>query len=98
MEKLKEISYKNVSFALKKYYQMLMTGQQQHQSNYISPYSKRDNLIDAHINTQLTEGHLKAQHEQQERLKKISTMKDDYKHELMHQLEEKMQLKNNEKA
>jgi hypothetical protein len=63
MEKLKEISYKNVSFALKKYYQMLMTGQQQHQSNYISPYSKRDNLIDAHINTQLTEGHLKAQHE-----------------------------------
>lgn len=72
---------------------MLMTGQQQHQENYVSPYQKRDNLIDSHINTQLNEGQLKAKIEEQERIKRIHMMKDDYKHELMHQIEEKMQIK-----
>lgn len=97
MEKLKEQSYKNVYYWLTKYYQMLMAGQQQHQENYISPYNRRDNLIDTHINIQMNEGQAKAKQDEQERQRRITMMKDDYKHDLMNQIEEKMHLKNQEK-
>lgn len=77
---------------------MLMAGQQHNTENFVSPFNKRDSVIDSHINVQLTEGQKKAKQEEMERNKRMAAMKDDYKHELMHQLEEKMQIKNSEKA
>jgi hypothetical protein len=66
---------------------MLMAGQQQHTENYVSPFNMRDTAINNHINTQLTEGQSKARQEEIERSRRMVAMKDEYKNDLMHQIE-----------
>lgn len=77
---------------------MLMAGQQQHTDHYVSPFGMRESAIESHINAQLTEGQKKAKQEELERSRRMAAMKDEYRHDLLHQIEEKTQLKNNERV
>lgn len=77
---------------------MLMAGQQQHTDHYVSPFGQRDNVIDSHINVQLTEGQNKARQEEAERNRRMTAMKDEYRQDLLHQIEEKNQLRTQQRA
>lgn len=66
---------------------MLLSNQEQLQSNYVSPYSMRDNLKDQHINHSIEEGEKKMKQWEDTERRRQADKRNMYRSELMHQME-----------